>query len=519
MQSDLSTEQEDRDRSRQKPRIPLSIWRDFINQLPAEILITVFQKSLDSVRPGKDLARLGLVCRFWRSIVESTPTLWAHISAADGIQHAQTALMKTGEVPLELVYRSNEDDTTMTMVDFLAVVKAKSRYWRSVEILSRDSPAAYPGLQSSSCPALEKLTLWCILQTAPLPEPINLFNGKAAPFRLRELTLCRVSVKLESLELVDLETLTLINLGPQSMEEIIRILRTSPRLLTLVLKDVVGLRPPKAGDTPAIPLQHLETLELRLPVPITRFLLSTLHGNKLDRFTLTANFSSIPPSMLFTPSITHWIPALQRIVHKADKIEIGFDWSNICSLKFGRLYYIFNVEVFDTTKCVKEILDWHLANVGEAVAALPACLSYHDVCPSFGDLRLFSQFPNVTELRIAHTPLAEQVPSKLFKALGSAGRTKPAQWMLPNLTAIHYDLTNGSNKYLLAMLRGRYGPRGNREPSVDQLSPPPRLHELRFFGGIGKAWAPPKNVAFLRDVHVLSQGAKIFWMDELQVFG
>ncbi|KAG8920321.1 hypothetical protein FRC00_010198 [Tulasnella sp. 408] len=223
--------------------------------------------------------------------------------------------------------------------------------------------------------------------------------------------------------------------------------------------------------------------------------------------------------MLFTPSITHWIPALQRMVHEADKIEIGFDWSNICSLKLGRVYYIFNVEVFDTTQCVKEILDWHLANVGEVVAALPACLSYHDVCPSFGDLRLFSQFPNVTELSIAHTPLAEQVPSKLFKALGSAGRTKPPQWMLPHLTTIHYDLTNGSNKYLLAMLRGRYGPRGSREPSMDQLPPPPRLRELRFFGGIGKAWAPPKNVAFLRDVHVLSQGAKIFWMDELQVFG
>ncbi|KAG9045311.1 hypothetical protein FS837_006521 [Tulasnella sp. UAMH 9824] len=503
MQSILGTE--DRDRPMQRPQTLLSTWRDFINQLPAEILITVFQQSLDPARPGKDLARLGLVCHLWRSIIESTPSLWAHISAEDGIQHVQTAVMKTGEMPLELVYRSTEDDTPITVEDFLNAVTEKSIYWRSVEILSRESPAAYPGLQSSSCPALEKLTLWCIRQTAPLPQPIIMFNGL-------------VSVRLESLELVALKALTLINLGPQSMEEIIRILQTSPDLLTLVLEDVVGLRPPNTGDIPAIHLQHLETLKLRLPVPIMRFLLSTLHGSKLDRLTLTANFSSLPPSMLFTPSITHWVPVFQRMAGKANRIEIEFDWSNLCSVKFGKLYYIFHVEVFDTSQCAREILDWHLTNLGEVVAALPAYLSYQDVCPSFGDLRLFNQLPNVTELSIADTALAEKVPSKLFNALGSAGGTKLPQWLFPHLGVIHYNLTSRSNRYLLSMLRSRYGPRGSREPSVHELPSPPPLRELRFFAGVGNIWAPQKNVAFLQEVQLLSKGAKIFWMDELQVF-
>ncbi|KIO19424.1 hypothetical protein M407DRAFT_223048 [Tulasnella calospora MUT 4182] len=518
MQSVRATSQSDRDRAIQEPPAHSPICNDFINQLPAEILIAVFRKSLNSVRPGRDLARLGLVCHFWRTIVESTPSLWDHISVEDGIQHVRHAVAKTGEVPLELVYRSNEDHPAITVEDFLTAVMEKSKHWRSVEITSLDSPSAYPGLQSMSCPALEKLTLCCILQSAPFHEPFTLFSGMPSPSRLKELTLCKVPVKLESLELVELEALTLINIGPQSMEEITRILRTSPRLATLVLEDVVGLRPPNTGDTPAIHLQHLDTLRLRLQVPITRFLLSTLHATKLDRLTLTANFSSIPPSMLFTPSITHWVPVLQRMVRKAEKVEIEFDWSSICALKFGKLYYIFHVEVFDATQCAREIMDWHLANLGETVAALPACLSYQDVCPSFGDLKPFSQLPDVTELGVAHTPVAEQVPSKFFKALGSPTRTKPPQWLLPNLRTLHYDLTSGSNKFLLAMLKRRYGPRGSREPSLDQLPAPRSLREIRFFGGIGRTWAPEKDEAFLQQVKLLSMGTQIFWKDELHIF-
>ncbi|KAG8893253.1 hypothetical protein FRC01_013700, partial [Tulasnella sp. 417] len=431
--------------------------------------------------------------------------------------HVRDAITKTGEVSLDLVYRW-DDDTTITVEDFLTAVMGKSKYWRSVEITVRETPSTYPGLQSMPCPALETLKMWCIDQSSPLTEPFNLFGGMPAPSTLKELTLCRVPVQLESLELVELEALTLINLGPHSMEVLTRILRTSPRLVTLVLEDVVGLRAPSTGHTPAIHLQHLHTLKLRLPVPTTRFLLSTLHADKLDQLTVIPNFSSIPPSMLFTPSLTHWVPVLQRIAREADRIEIAFDWFGICSLKFGKLYYIFNVEVFDTTQCVREILDWHLENLGEAVAALPAWLLYQDVCPSFGDLRHFSQLPNVTELSIAHTPLAEQVPSKLFKALGSPTRSKPPQWLLPSLMILHYDLTNGSKRSLLAMLKGRYGPRGSRDPSLDQLPPPPSLREIRFYGGIGKTWALPKDEAFLREVQLLSKGAHIFWMDEQHVF-
>lgn len=496
---------------------PSPICRAFINELPEEILIIVFLKSIDAVRPGRDLARLHLVCHFWESIVESTPSLWAYISAEDGIQHIQNAVTKTGEVPLDLVYRSSGDDTTISVEAFLAAVKEKSGCWRSVELVFRHGPSAYPVLQSMPCPALEKLCLWCIFQTAPLPEPFGLFGGMTAPSKLKKLTLCKVPVLLEPLKLADLESLALMKIGPQSMEEVVRILRASPNLVTLVLEDLVGLRPSNASNTPLV-LQHLDTLKLRLPVPITRFLLSTLQAVNLNRLTLIANFSSIPPSMLFTPGITHWIPVLQRMVAKADKAEIEFDWSNLCSLKFGTLSYLFQAEVFDTPGCTREILDWHIANLGEVVTALPACLSYRDVCPSYGDLRVFSQLPNVTELGIAHTPSAEQVPSKLFKALGSARRTKPPQWLLPHLEVIHYNLTKSSAKYLVTMLKGRYGSRDSLDQSGDQLPRPQPLRELRFFGGIGKPWAPPKDVAFLREVHLFSGGAKIFWEDELQAF-
>ncbi|KIO18674.1 hypothetical protein M407DRAFT_31685 [Tulasnella calospora MUT 4182] len=203
MQSVRATNQNDRDRFIQEPRAHSPICHDFINQLPAEIFIAVFQKSLDSVRPGRDLARLRLVCHFWRTIVESTPSLWAHISVEDGIPHVRHAVAKTGEVPLELVYRSNEDDTAITVEDFLNAVIEKSEHWRSVEITSLDNPSAYPGLRSMPCPALEKLELWCILQSAPFQEPFTLFSGMPAPSNLKELTLCKVPVQLESLELVE----------------------------------------------------------------------------------------------------------------------------------------------------------------------------------------------------------------------------------------------------------------------------------------------------------------------------
>ncbi|KAG8922035.1 hypothetical protein FRC01_014565 [Tulasnella sp. 417] len=409
--------------------------RDFINQLPTEILINVLRNSLDPASPGKDLSHLRGVCNLWKTIFESTPSLWNYISAEDGIQYIRNAITKTGEVPLDLVYWY--DDTTITVEDFLNAVLEKSEYWRSVEITFWETPSTYPGLQSMPCRALQVLKLWHAFQSSAILEPFNLFGGMSAPPTLKELTLCDVPVRLESLEVVELEALTLVNLGPQSMEEIIRILKTSPKLVTLVLEEVVGLQPPQTGTTPAIQLQHLDTLKLRLPVSTTEFLLSTLHSKKVDQLTVNPEYSSFLPSMLFTPSVTHWVSVLRRMVQKAGRIEIGFEWYNFCSLKFGELNYILQMEFVDRTQCVREILDWHLANLGEAVTSLPARLSYQNVCPRFGDIRLFSQLPEVTELSIGHNSKSEHVPSKLFKALGSPTRSKPPQWLLPNLLILH----------------------------------------------------------------------------------
>ncbi|KAG8918916.1 hypothetical protein FRC01_001584 [Tulasnella sp. 417] len=516
MQTVHVTNRTDEGRSIQEPHMPSPRRRDFINQLPTEILINVFRNSLDPARPGRDLSRLRGVCNLWKSIVESTPSLWNYISADDGIQYIRDAITKTGEVSLDLVYRWY-GDTTMTVEDFLTAVMDKSKYWRSVDIAFWRTPSTYPGLQSMPCRTLEALELWHALESSNLPEAFSLFGGMSAPPTLKKLTLGRVPVRLESLELVELEALTLVSLGPQSMLEIIRILKTSPRLVTLVLEDIVGLQPPQTGAAPAIQLQHLETLKLQLPVSTTEFLLSTLYTEKVDRLTVDPECSSFLPSMLFTPSVTHWVPVLRRMVQKAGRIEIGFEDSDLCFLKLGKLDYLFQMEFVDRTQFGRDILDWHLANLGEAVAHLPARLSYHNVCPHFGDIRLFSQLPEVTELSISHIWRSEQVPSKLFKALGSPTRSKPPEWLLPNLLILHYDLNNGCHKSLLAMLKRRYGSRGNAEPSLDELAPPPSLREIRFYGGTGKTWAPTKDEALLREVQLLSKGAQIYWVDELHV--
>ncbi|KAG8922036.1 hypothetical protein FRC01_014566 [Tulasnella sp. 417] len=496
--------------------MPSPRWTDFINQLPTEILINVFRKSLDPARPGKDLSHLRGVCNLWRSIVESTPSLWSHISAEDGIQHVRDAITKTGEVPLDLACLWDDETTNITVEDFLTAVMEKSEYWRSVEITVPERPLAYPGLQSMPCPALETLKLWCIDPLPPSTAPFTLFGGMPAPSALKALTLCEVPVRLESLEPLELEALTLFNPGLQSMEEIVRILKTSPRLVTLVLEDVVDLQPPITSETPLIQLQQLDTLRLRLPVCSTEFLLSTLHAEKLDRLIVRPQYSSFLPSMLFAPNITHWVPVLRRMVQKAARTEIGFEWSNTCFLKFGKLDYRLTMEFVDRTQCVREILDWHLANLGEAVATLPARLSYHNVSQDFGDIELFSILPEVTELSIIEHSMAELVP--VCEALRRPTQSKPPQWLLPNLYILHCDLAKESYTSLLAMLRGRYGSRGSREPSLDQLPPPPSLREIRFFKGTVRTLPPPKDDGFLRELQLLSKGAQIYWMGELQAF-
>lgn len=177
MQSALGTEQEDRDTSMQEPRAPLSTRRDSINQLPAEVLITVFRKSLDSARPGKDLVRLGLVCHFWRSIFESTPSLWAYINAADGIQHIQTAVRKTGEMPLELAYRAHNDYATMAVDDFLTVVMESLNTGNRWKFYLSTAQRLTQG--SSQCPAPHSRNSHCGVYFRQLlfPSPLNYSMG------------------------------------------------------------------------------------------------------------------------------------------------------------------------------------------------------------------------------------------------------------------------------------------------------------------------------------------------------
>ncbi|KAG8798988.1 hypothetical protein FRC18_008492 [Serendipita sp. 400] len=98
-------------KSRRTPPKVVTLQYDRINSLPTEILLCIFEQYIIRTEVRKN-ATLMRVCRRWRVLVYTTPTLWRRVkieptdcsvpSLVSWKHLAEVCIARSGEVPLEL---------------------------------------------------------------------------------------------------------------------------------------------------------------------------------------------------------------------------------------------------------------------------------------------------------------------------------------------------------------------------------------------------------------------------------
>ncbi|KAG8952267.1 hypothetical protein FRC04_004974 [Tulasnella sp. 424] len=477
-----------------------------------DVLFCIFHDVVLPPHPGRHLATLGLVCRHWREILESASTLWTYISAGDNLSHVQKALRHTGQVPLDIVF---PEDAQCRADDFFPLVKDKIRYWRTMDITLSESPYVLLDLQTSKMPLLETLRISHLYFIVP----IDLFEEPSLPSKLTELRIHRLSVTIPPW-LANLDSLSLEEVGHVTMEDLLRILQNSPNLKILKLKDMDALKPNKT--IPHIThLRSLISMELWLPVAVTRYLLSGLRINLLSHLLLSCNMNNASPrGNLLSNNIGHFIPTIREMVSRAAVIDFNFRGSGIYSIDLGDLFFEFDVLRYQKQyRFALDAFEWLTEVLGPDFREIPARLKFHNLNPRVQNLELYGSFPQprVVEivLQVSDFHTTGSPPVSVLQYLSSPRQSDPSQWPFPHLETIKYHLEESLNNYLVEMLRGRYG--DPKQIQQAALQPPQPLKKIKIYGVSEGDIAQP-NMGFLKEVQNLAAGAKIFWQDEVVTF-
>ncbi|KAG8950776.1 hypothetical protein FRC04_007196 [Tulasnella sp. 424] len=426
------------------------------------------------------------------------------------MQHVRNAIAYTGESPIDLIPSSGDP---VSLDDFFMAVGGKIAYWRSVDLDFDVPPASYGGLQTSACRSLENLRMSWVSEGLPQATPLCLFDGGPAPATLKELSLFRIPVDLGAMQLSNLSKLELKDVPHLVTEDILLVLDNSPMLVTLGLQELGGLRVSDSIGGAPIHLGSLTTCTLDLPIPVIRFLLSTMHTPSLRRADLSCRLDgSIPASSLFSPSIAAFTPTLRRLVSPAKYVEIEFAFSGLCSIVFGGLEISLDTSGIDEYRSLRDVLDSLMSYTRANGAGLKAHLRLDAVEPDLENLQLFNCQPMVEELTVSVAFWSDLAPTKAVEALGTRIHNSPNSWLFPELEVIKYDLGDDFYDLLKTALEERYCEVPTAEaPSAATHQYPLSLKEIHFHWENSRGLRREGKEDLLKEVRRLAGNPKIFW--------
>ncbi|KAG8915222.1 hypothetical protein FRC00_006564 [Tulasnella sp. 408] len=174
-----------------------------INDLPLEIVIHILDAVLKETINTADfhggyylrtLGDLAAVCRAWKAIIESTPSLWTVIESTAMPDEMDYMLHKSGNCTLN--FRSiirghgillSED---FAGSDFLSLTTQNMRRCSSLSVRVENSGQAAPLLESPA-PVLREAIIHAVASNAD--RPVNLFDGQAE--MLEDLRLTRIPIR------------------------------------------------------------------------------------------------------------------------------------------------------------------------------------------------------------------------------------------------------------------------------------------------------------------------------------
>ncbi|KAG9009690.1 hypothetical protein FRB90_008192 [Tulasnella sp. 427] len=238
-----------------------------IHQISVEILSHILEESLDSFdgesNPGtiQRLIELGSVSRWWRDVLDESPSLWGQI---DNLEYMPLALRKSRNTPLSINLMRQGALDTVGMKRALSLLSSCSIRWRALQVhLKFVTTGRFDDvLESLSAPLLRDLRL-----KSEIYFPL-LLKTRLNRFSLRRLEVEGVSILLRPVaELEGLEHLSISSFGLSADEvrfprdHIIQILLSCTRLRVLTLAWLEYHPDDNTLPAPITPTIHLPALE------------------------------------------------------------------------------------------------------------------------------------------------------------------------------------------------------------------------------------------------------------------
>ena len=227
-------------------------WRNRVapvNRIPPEILALI-PDFLDVDGRGKrdeNIIALTHVCRAWRGVFVSRPTLWTDLDYADGSDKTRVYLERSKPFPINL--KLNGDDADLP--DFFKSIPGITGRFKSLDVrVNREDLQVITPYLSHPAPFLEVLSI-CGRRDPVLES--TLFDGDLS--LLRELQLKHVRTELPWRNMINLTSFTVHS--EVSVGHLLDFFEGAPHLRTVWIRTATSTNP-DAWDGRLVPLSHLQ---------------------------------------------------------------------------------------------------------------------------------------------------------------------------------------------------------------------------------------------------------------------
>ena len=313
-----------------------------VNRISSDVLPLLPDYCNDEYRADELLIDCTHVCRSWREILISRPSLWTNLTFKD-VKKTRTYIQRSGSSPLNIFLHTR--GTPYRKKAFSLVIPHICQL-RSLAIHT-NAPPDPDVLSHFHCPAplLEKLDI-NIFQHSPKPNGAKfdgaLFNGELPS--LRELSLSGVITDLAWKNMKNLTVFTLSNgeayehyeAYEVTVTQILDFFESAPFLQRVDFDNPT----PDSSDAPpgrVVPMRHLKTLDLSTYPPIS-VILNHLHiptgaSLKLWDHVKCEEFSPLdflPDKSPNFENLSHITMVNLHLDHRTKSVRLGGPSGSIC---------------------------------------------------------------------------------------------------------------------------------------------------------------------------------------------
>ncbi|KAG8940672.1 hypothetical protein FRC04_005084 [Tulasnella sp. 424] len=459
-----------------------------VNKLPDEVLSVVFHQVAATVsifNHFTSLSNIAGVSARWKSIVDSTPTLWSFVSSTYPESQVDRALKKSARTPLSVACRFKGEELTSSLKyesrEFLQVMQSKGRHWDELTLRLPRIGHLRAVLEAPSS-HLRKLDIKVAYASF---KKLNLFGGLRGV--LEDVKLTNANIEWNSEAFTGLRTLQLdysaicdSDVLP-SVTQLSWLLEHNPGLRFLSLSGWIT-----EGPTPDDPttLPHLTRLCLKaMPSDTAAPVLRSLWAPSCTHFTLHCESGTGYTALL--TELEAFLPSLRESLEQAASISICL----------GPSHFHYHTVPRSTESPSK--LDFRLDSMPPYLLLELFCHQLHEynvktspihirIDPRFDFTCSGAILPSLFRLRnVVNLKVADRVvaPCRLLKWLSWPYSIQGDQelWPLPNLVEVEIGQSNLTLRDIRDFVRGRYGKRSEKKQ-------PRGLMPLKVLRTVGNDW-------------------------------